>query len=583
MYFTLAISAASRERCAALISAAQDTDPRVMPIPGPVRVGWRAPDERTAILHWGSQGSSGTSHAGTIWISPGPAVLRARTGLARVDPVYLAETPDAVVVSDRACWAAAVTGRLGDHDPVMVGAFLSLGYPTGAATPFRGVRALAGDHSLRVNSGRAVIARAGGRETPAGDAANARQVAAALVEAVRPLADTAIPVELSLTGGKDSRLIAAALAAAGVPFRARTHGFATDPDVIIAGMIAERLGLEHTVTQPRAAAAGQDPKDPKDPKDPQPPDHIEVLSRLRSAVLVSDGMLSAFENIGSWVRRDPEVSTEPVQAGGHGGELLRGGYAQVAWRSPAPGHRGTAAQARSSAAAAELFRRLTTRRLGLLRPGAASAYLSSLAPWTAALAAGPLRALDDFYLVNRAGRWSAAARQAYLIRSPLAQPFFSDGVIKIAHAVPLRQRMNDQLHRDVLASLGPELLALPLAGHPWQGERPTAGNVRPIRPGASAWPDWRRSQATTGFLREYVLDLGGIGGIGGSGQLFGIVSRRAAERVLQPPRADPHAAWALATLAALLSDDWLNARGPVSPPSARQAQDGSAVSGQPRP
>jgi hypothetical protein len=35
-----------------------------------------------------------------------------------------------------------------------------------------------------------------------------------------------MPVELSLTGGKDSRLIAAALAAAGVRFHARTHGFA---------------------------------------------------------------------------------------------------------------------------------------------------------------------------------------------------------------------------------------------------------------------------------------------------------------------------------------------------------------------
>jgi len=30
------------------------------------------------------------------------------------------------------------------------------------------------------------------------------------------------------------------------------------------------------------------------------------------------------------------------------------------------------------------------------------------------------------------------------------------------------------------------------------------------------------------------------------------------------PQADPHAAWALATLAALMSGDWLNAREPVS-------------------
>jgi Asparagine synthase len=581
MYFTLAINAATRQRCAALVGAAQDTDPRVMPIPGPARVAWRAPDEHTAVLHWGSPGSpgssgrAGTSHAGTIWTSPDPAVLRARTGLARVDPVYLAETPGAVVVSDRACWAAAVTGRLDDHDPVMAGAFLHLGFPTGAATPFRGVRALAGDHSLRVTGGRAVIARAGGhhardrhRHAGDGDALVADSlvadglVADALVAAVRPLGETTVPVELSLTGGKDSRLIAAALAAAGVPFRARTHGFASHPDVIVARMIAERLGLEHTVTEPRAAAASQGPK---------APDQAEMLARLRSAVLVSDGMLSAFENIGSQVGPDREAAVEPVRAGGHGGELLRGGYAQAAWRSPAPRRPVAAAQAWSSAAAAELFRRLTTRRLGLLRPAAAAAYLASLAPWAAAIGAGPLRALDDFYLVNRAGRWSAAARQAYLIRSPLVQPFFSDRVILAARAVPLRRRMNDQLHRDVLASLAPELLGLPLADHPWQGERPTPDNVLSGRPGASAPPDWRRSQATTGFLREYVLDLGG------AGQLFAIVSRRAAERVLQPAQADPQAAWSLATLAALLSGDWRNARMP-----AEIAAGPPRVAGQPR-
>ena len=37
------------------------------------------------------------------------APLRARTSLTRVDPVYMTELPDAVILSDRAMWAAAVT------------------------------------------------------------------------------------------------------------------------------------------------------------------------------------------------------------------------------------------------------------------------------------------------------------------------------------------------------------------------------------------------------------------------------------------------------------------------------------------
>ena len=286
-----------------------------------------------------------------------------------------------------------------------------------------------------------------------------------------------MPVELSLTGGKDSRLIAAALTAAKVPFRARTHGFASHPDVIVAGMIASKLGVEHVVTEPRPAAPEQ------------APDEAELLARLRSAVLVCDGMLSAFENLG---RPDPQLVTEPVQTGGHGGELLRGGYAPAAWSERRP------ARAWSEARGAELFRRMITRRLGLLRPAAAGAYLASLAPFAAELPRGPLRTLDEFYLVNRAGRWSAAARQAYLIRSPLVQPLFGDQVVLAARAVPLRDRITDRLHRGVLSALSPELLELPLAGSSWKsGPRIApvraaagtgAGAATGRRRGRPAWP-----------------------------------------------------------------------------------------------
>jgi hypothetical protein len=571
MYFTLGISAASRQACAALIGAATDADPRVMPIPGPPVVAWQAPDGQAALVCWPCCWPSADmpdprSHAGTIWADQ--VGLHARTELTRVDPVYLAEVPGAVVVSDRASWAAAVTGRLTEPDPVMVGAFLSLGYPIGAVTPFRGVRALGGQRRLTATGGRMIMAPARDDDTgaPPGHGAGGAvstdpspgrpmstdpspgrpmsadpygPVAAALVDAVRPLGDLGLPVELSLTGGKDSRLIAAALTAAKVPFRARTHGFADHPDVVVAAMIAARLGVEHVTTEPRPAASQQARE--------QAPDEADVLARLRGTVLVSDGMLSAFENVG---RPDPQATAEPVQTGGHGGELLRGGYAPAAWSDRRP------ARAWSEARGAELFRRLVTRRLSLLRPAAAREYLASVAPFAAAMSRGPLHALDDFYLVNRAGRWSAAARQAYLIRSPLVQPFFGDRVVLAARAVPLPDRITDRLHRGVLAALCPDLLDLPLAGSGWKSG-PRTPPVRPAGGAASAAAsDWRRAygEQMARLLREYALDLGGSGG------MFDIVRRPAAESVLRPPQEDSHAAWALATLAALLSGDWLNAR-----------------------
>jgi hypothetical protein len=119
--------------------------------------------------------------------------------------------------------------------------------------------------------------------------------------------------------------------------------------------------------------------------------------------------------------------------------------------------------------------------------------------------------------------------------------------------------MSDRLHRDVLGVLCPELLSLPLAGTPWHGEPRTVATVLTAPPGAAA-ADWRRDygDAMAGFLRGYVLDHGE------SSLVFGVVRRSAAERLLRAPQADRYGAWALATLTALLSGDWLNAREPAS-------------------
>jgi len=601
MFFTLAVSAATPEACAALTDRALTADPAVMPIPGPAVVAWRSPDRRAALLHWGRRpdgpsadedaaatsraeaashdsatshagataDAGATSHAGTIWAGSatpgsGRAPVYARTTITRVDPVYVAEVSDSVIIADRATWVAWTASRLDAHDPLHVAALLNPGFPLGSATPFTRVSALSSATTLHLLNGTltrlptpngakapvpALMAAGGAPRTltPAagtlgdvtqagpvldGDSVlgaggllgGARAVAEALVAAVADLAKTGQPVELSLTGGKDSRLVAAALVAAGVPVVGRTHGFADHPDVVVAAEIARRLGIEHIVRAPTA-----------------PGQQVDVLGRIRATVLVADGMLSAFENVG---RPDPAASLV-ITAGGHGGELLRGGYAETAGRSGAVGAvggvRAALAPARRAARSAELLRRLTAKHLGLLRRGPAAGYVASMAPWSVALARGPLQALDDFYLVNRAGRWSAAARQAYLLRERLVQPLFDDQVVLAARSVPLADRISGALSAAVLAELCPALTDVPLAGKPPAGAAPF---------------DWRRQygDAIASLLRDYTLDHGAIGG------LFDVVNRSAAEKLLTPPHPDRPTVWTLATLACLLSGDYRHAR-----------------------
>ena len=218
MYFTLAVSAPDPAACADLTQRACGTDPRVMPIPGPARVVWRAENGCAALIRWGRGGAAGhASYAGTI-NATGETVV-AQTTITRVDPVFVARAGRAAIIADRATWAAAVAGRLGDPDPLHYAGLLGPGYPLGAVTPFSRVHALGPATACRVIAGQvketerarlrehAPAARgpgAGNSEAGvsgvSGDSGSL--VAEALVAAVAPLRDASAPVELSLTGGK---------------------------------------------------------------------------------------------------------------------------------------------------------------------------------------------------------------------------------------------------------------------------------------------------------------------------------------------------------------------------------------------
>ena len=349
--------------------------------------------------------------------------------------------------------------------------------------------------------------------------------------AVAPLRDAGAPVQLSLTGGKDSRLIAAALVKAGVPVTAVTHGFADHPDVVVAAEIARRLGIEHAVrTRPRRASgstcsAGS-----------APPCSSPTGCCPRSR---------------TWAARRYSASTGPaaspaITAGGHGGELLRGGYAETAGRPGATGGlRGALSPARRAARSAELLRRLTTKHLGLIRRGAA-AVLRRLARPVDTAARPPPAARPRRLLPGQPGRTLVGGRAAGLPAAGAPGP--------AAVRRPRGARRQDRPARRTGARhpVGrrprrafPALADVPLAG------KPPAGAEAPF--------DWRRQygEPVASFLRGYILDQGAAGG------LFDVVRRPAAEALLRPPHADRASVWALATLACLTSGDYRNAREPA--------------------
>lgn len=138
--------------------------------------------------------------------------------------------------------------------------YLAVGYSFSSLSPFEGVRALPVGRALEYVEGRI-------RETSVpvkdvslvSEGASATESGEILAEAVEASAGRTLkdlpdgPIQLRLSGGKDSRVVAGALRGARDRVRAVTFGQAYDAEVYLSREIAQHVGFEHTVRSPGEA------------------------------------------------------------------------------------------------------------------------------------------------------------------------------------------------------------------------------------------------------------------------------------------------------------------------------------------
>ena len=472
--------------------------------------------------------------------------VEAATSMARVCPVYHAEARGLRVVGSRALLvhlvARAVQTDVEEPDmDIAVEALHPLvrhGFFANDDTPFRGVTALAAGSVLKAMPGkRAVVRRWPAPEAripPRKEQAQrelVRPLAEALVNSVAPLARHQEPVRLSLSGGRDSRLMAAVLKAAGVPFTAATHGFADDPDVILATEVATALGVEHQVelTVPEGQRESVSVEHP--------------LGRASYVVRMCEGMNSAYESVTRYrpYRMVPGTS-------GSGGETLRGGflYDQDDIRPE-----GLQKRVRLVFHAAERF--LTAD---------ANARAADLhRPWAELARDDGFDVLDKLYLYYRTGRWIVGSHSATLMNSPFYHPFFDNRVVREALALAPRWRRSEYPFYLLIKELAPRLADIAPEGKRWRFDREN----RPLLAGRRAWRaravpravgrtaafNWRTSfdEGFRNLLLEQILD--------GPQSLFEIVDRDAVTAVFrdQPGRWVKQL-WHVYTVSVLLSGDW---------------------------
>jgi hypothetical protein len=358
--------------------------------------------------------------------------------------LYEMRMPDGWVWSNRLGALPIFAGRRPQPDPRGWAMFAAAGWFLGDSTPIRGtakvppgtvieVRA-AGDRSTveRRDSGaqRSLVEP---RSAAFGDAADA---AAAQAAGLAGDVDRSwrAPAEIDLSGGRDSRVSAAAAVAGKLEAWFKTADNEPGEVEVVRELVgAAPVAMRHAVNEPEAEAVSG-----------------ELRDRVRAIHLVHDGMRNPQE-----VRRPmelPHAASIPQSMSGHGGEIGHGFYyptPRVLRRLRWSGRRG-------------LARRLTTAARRRHDAATAQAYELYLEECVRTLDAGRdhgLRGptlLDFFYLAQR-----LPYRSGLGARSARFSACTTPGFVRAAFDLSPADRLGARLHREVIRRLVPAWEATP--------------------------------------------------------------------------------------------------------------------------
>lgn len=371
---------------------------------------------------------------GTRWL--------ARSAMTQTEHLYWSVAEDLVFVSNRATLIAHARRRLGlaiTLDRQALAAIVTKSYPCCTEdTAFKEVRWL-GDATLSIDPHTRQVMR-----TPHDPLAITRgehdapidwdRLAGHLLDNLSWLDDFAsLEKRAAITGGKDSRLVLAALHASGRAssidsfYISAPEGHA---DAEVAAQLAAHLALPFERVEAQATARSLD----------------EVLPRH---VRFTEGMLNA------WDLKFVETSGRCVGIHGLLGEVYR-------QQAPHPCHSGQSA-ARHFYADNENLGQIVNTRIHDAQQRAVAQWFDALhtqgMPWE--------WAPDLFYLHQRIPRWVGQAKLHDALWGIHFNPLFHQEIANTYYRLPEEDRAQERIHYELMARLSPELTARPFSQSTW--------------------------------------------------------------------------------------------------------------------
>lgn len=426
--------------------------------------------------------------------------LTAWTSRGRLESLFVTSTAGITVVSNRprSTWIAANDGARPIPDPAFALQTLACGHPFGRATAWKDVDHVPDASRLEIPRHRSPstsredslafppppdpwVRRLRQRRTRRNiQNSNVELLRESLLASLAPLDHLPQPVAISLTGGKDSRLIAALLKERGIDFVTRTSGTPIHPDVIVAAQVAGILDVPHEVS-PRSRPNG--------------PDGTEfVAQHILGLLRNTDGMESG--HLGHHAGPIGE-SANRGNLGGHGGEGMRG---KIAAR--------LASNQQTQPDIAVMVRSRLSRFRKLLTPIALAERHREASEWLTRHQTNDIGVyLESFYRDMNLGRWNMAGRLVSTHTAVNVSPYLDSAVIDAYSRIDAIERAGERPFHDLLFSLNPQLAQLDFADSVWLFAAQLGGTAPPI-PGASAY-DWRNDlSGTAGQSLMAIIDEG---------------------------------------------------------------------------
>lgn len=469
------------------------------------------------------------------------------TNQHRSEGLYWTQTDDVVIVSNSAAILSLMRhGGRPVYSRLGVAGFLMHGLPFAETLPFADVSVVPAAAQFRSDerSDVAIIQDEPDVRNEDDLSGVAGQIAEGLVDYARVLTRGAGDVVAAITGGKDSRLVVAALHAAGVDFSTYTNGLPESGEGVVGREVTTALGVPHRLVSPavqRGASGGAvvigRPEE-------------QAWTTLRS----TGGMGNAFTALPSPSTAHVPI-TDRVNLGGQGGEIVRGGFARY-FNNDLP----------TPDLAMKILRRTWFNNADVLSPLAVEAVEADVRAVLEATASDPARALFEGYVSHRTGRWLSTMRHGESVVNSHTTLLINNHMVRQLRALPSTALLRERMAHSVMAQLAPGIVDLPFFRDRWAFEadgprsdyKPsTWGERAPYtahdQPRASF--NWRTAFTPdlSGYFRDYVL-------ASPNSLLFDVADRRSVEAMLGGRRYRAPLAWALFSVQYMLSDDWLGDR-----------------------